>query len=40
MIEAKRMARGKPIYPYISPHYAPSGDHKGQLVGREYFAKC
>jgi hypothetical protein len=36
--EAKRLAKGKKVYPFISPQYHPSGDHVGQFVSKEYFA--
>jgi hypothetical protein len=42
--EAKRMAKGKPVYPYISPHYMPAltgmpaSDSSGHDVSHDYFA--
>jgi hypothetical protein len=36
--EAKRLGKGKPVYPYISPQYHPSGSHPYQHVSKEYFA--
>ena len=42
--EAKRMAKGKPVYPYISPHYMPGltgmppSDSSGHDVSHDYFA--
>jgi hypothetical protein len=36
--EARRLGKGKPVYPYISPQYHPSGSHPYQHVSKEYFA--
>jgi hypothetical protein len=35
--ESKRIGKGKPVYPYISPQYHPSSDAAGQEVSYEYF---
>jgi hypothetical protein len=37
--EAKRLARGKPVYPFVSPYFHPSGNHPKQEVTQDYFAR-
>jgi hypothetical protein len=39
VVEAKRLAKGKKVYAFVSPQYHPSGDHPDQFVSKEYFAK-
>jgi hypothetical protein len=39
VVEAKRLAKGKKVYPFVSPQYHPSGDHPNQFVSKAYFAK-
>lgn len=37
--EAKRLARGKPVYPFIWPQYHPSEPVGGQYVSYEYWKR-
>jgi hypothetical protein len=37
--EAKRLAKGKKVYPFVSPQYHPSGDHVDKFVSKAYFAR-
>jgi hypothetical protein len=39
VVEAKRLAKGKKVYPYVSPQYHPAGDHPDQFVSKAYFSK-
>lgn len=36
--EAKRLSHGKPVYPYVSPQFHPSGSRYGQFLSHDYFA--
>jgi hypothetical protein len=39
VVEAKRLAKGKKVFPYVSPQFHPSSPHHDQFVSKEYFAK-